>query len=150
VLVGEAKWAAYARAEVLCLPTFFEAEALPLVVIEAMSIGLPVVATRWRGIPSLIDDSRTGYLVEVRDPEALAERLARLAADPALRAQLGTAAREKFLREYVVQRHLERMEAVFQAVGATRPAACELVRPAVTVGATSESRIHGVLTGGER
>ena len=122
VLTGREKLAAYARADVLCFPTFFESETFGLVLLEAMSFGLPVVATRWRGIPSIVDDGVTGFLAGVRDPDAVAERLLRLARDPALRERIGAAARRKFLREYTIDRHLARMAAMFREVAGVEKA----------------------------
>jgi glycosyltransferase involved in cell wall biosynthesis len=104
-LVGEEKFAAYHRADVFCFPTFFEGETFGLVLVEAMACGLPVVATRWRGIPSVVDDGTTGFLVEPRDPDAMAERLAALARDPRLCERMGSAGRAKFEREYTFARH---------------------------------------------
>ncbi len=66
-LSGDAKWQAFAAADVLCLPTFYEAETFGLVLVEAMSFRLPVVATRWRGIPEVVDDGVTGFLVPPKD-----------------------------------------------------------------------------------
>ena len=47
MLTGDAKFAAYARADVFSMPTFYESEAFPVVLLEAMAYGLPIVATRW-------------------------------------------------------------------------------------------------------
>ncbi len=113
VLAGDKKFGAFRRADVFCLPTFFNCEGFPVVLLEAMACGLPVVASRWRGIPSVVDDGRTGLLVDPRDPEALADRLVDLAADPELRTAMGLAGRERFLREFTAARHLERMRQVF-------------------------------------
>jgi glycosyltransferase involved in cell wall biosynthesis len=113
IVSGAAKWQAYARADLLCFPTFYEAETFPLVVLEAMSFGLPVVATRWRGIPEIVDDGATGFTVDVKDATALADRLEQLQADPGLRQRLGQAGREKFLKEFTVDRFWRRMEDVF-------------------------------------
>lgn len=125
VRVGREKWRAYQRADVFCLPTFFESETLPLVILEAMAFGLPAVATAWRGIPSIIDDGQTGLLVATHDERAVAEALARLANDPTLRRRMGEASRQKFDRQYSVQRHLERMDDVFAQIaeGLARPRA---------------------------
>ncbi|HEU0216210.1 MAG TPA: glycosyltransferase family 4 protein [Stellaceae bacterium] len=66
-------------------------DGLPNVLVEAQSQRLACVATRLSGIPELIDDGETGLLVPPGDREALAKALARLIADPALRARLGEA-----------------------------------------------------------
>jgi glycosyltransferase involved in cell wall biosynthesis len=112
-LVGDAKWAAFARADVLCLPTFYEAETFGLVLVEAMSFELPVVTTRWRGIPEIVDDGETGFLVEIRDSAAVADRLQQLHTDADLRGSLGHAGRAKFLREFTAERYWQRMEKIF-------------------------------------
>ncbi len=112
VLVGEEKFAAFRRANVFCFPTFFSSEALPIVLVEAMACSLPVVATRWRGIPSIVDDGQTGFLVEPHDPEAVADRLACLAEDAELRERMGAAGREKFTSVFTLSHHLGRMRNV--------------------------------------
>jgi glycosyltransferase involved in cell wall biosynthesis len=85
----------YASAHVLCHPS--EREGLPLAVLEGMSFGLPVLATRVGGVPDVVDDGRSGLLVEARDVNALAHGI-RALADPALRRRLGAGARERVLQ----------------------------------------------------
>jgi hypothetical protein len=84
--------------------------------VEAAAFGLPTVATRWRGIPSIVEDGKTGFLVAPHDPVGIADRLATLANDAELRMRLGAAARKKFEREYTLPRHIERMRSLFLAV----------------------------------
>lgn len=115
-MIGERRFAPYRRADVFCFPTYFHCEALPVVLLEATACGLPVVATRWRGIPSIVDEGQTGFLVEPHDPEAVADRLARLAHDGELRARMGDAGRRKFEQEYTISRHLEQLRDVFLEV----------------------------------
>ncbi len=116
-LGDDAKWRAYANADVLCLPTFYEAETFAIVLVEAMCAALPVVATRWRGIPEIVEEGKTGYLAPVRDWASIADRLEQLQADPKRRRALGLAGREKFLREYTVGKYWTRMEEVFTRIG---------------------------------
>jgi glycosyltransferase involved in cell wall biosynthesis len=71
-----------------------------IVVKEASACEAVPIGTRHGGIPEIIDDGETGFLVPERDPESLAAGLRQLAHDPALRQRLGRAAREKMLREY--------------------------------------------------
>jgi glycosyltransferase involved in cell wall biosynthesis len=113
VLQGRAKFAVFNRAEVFCLPTHYESEAFPVVLLEALSFALPVVATRWRGIPEIVDDGANGFLVDINDPCAVANCFEQLHNDPAMRHRMGQLGREKFLREFTAARHLERMEQVF-------------------------------------
>src|SRR4029077_2915877 len=93
---GAAKDRALAEAHVFCFPPYVEAEAMPLVVFEAMAHGLPVVSTTWRGIPSQVVEGVTGYLVEPGDVEALADRPQLLLEDPELARTAGRRGRERF------------------------------------------------------
>ncbi len=80
-------------ADVLCLPSF--AEGLPVVIMEAMAVGLPVVASGISGVPELIEQGVTGLLVIPARPDLLADALQRLAVDNELRAHLATEARRR-------------------------------------------------------
>lgn len=75
-------------------------EGIPVVCMEAMASGTPVVASGISGIPELIDTEVSGLLVPPRDPQALADALMRLHDDPALRQRLGQGGRDKVLREF--------------------------------------------------
>lgn len=109
VVTGSDKFLSYRKADVFCFPSFFNCEAFPVVVLEAMACGLPVVSTRWRGIPTIVDEGETGFLVEPHDPSAVASRLIALADDVSLREQMGLAGRAKFERNYTFARHAGRM-----------------------------------------
>ncbi|MEW6202339.1 MAG: glycosyltransferase [bacterium] len=75
-------------------------EGTPTVIIEAGAVGLPVVSTLHAGIPEMVDDGRSGFLVAERDVESFAEKLARLCADSALRCTMGQEGRKKMEREF--------------------------------------------------
>jgi glycosyltransferase involved in cell wall biosynthesis len=118
VLTGERKYDAFRRANAFCFPTHFQCETFGLVLLEAMAFGLPVVATRWRGIPSIVDEGQTGLLFEPRDFNALADRLATLSGDAPLRERMGRAGRAKFEREFTFDRHASRMRnAILETAG---------------------------------
>jgi glycosyltransferase involved in cell wall biosynthesis len=82
-----------ATCDVLVLPSIVEGRAL--VQQEAMSHGLPLIATRNAGGEDLIVEGETGFLVPIRAPEEIAERLARLADDRALLERMSVAAQHK-------------------------------------------------------
>lgn len=92
----------YARAEVFVLPTLREAFGLSL--LEAMSFGLPVVATRIEAIPEIVVDGETGLLVPARDAGALGGALSALLADPARARRMGAAGRSRALTRFGWQR----------------------------------------------
>jgi len=85
--------ATFRESAVLVQPSIIENS--PNSIAEAMCAGLPVVATKVGGIPSLVEDGVTGILVPPRDPERMARAVIRLLLDADLRTQMGNAAREK-------------------------------------------------------
>lgn len=102
----------YAAADAFCLSSF--SEGVPVVLMEAMAMGVPVVATRVMGIPELVDHGVTGLLVAPTRADALADALALLADAPALRRELARAGREKVVREFNLGRSAQRLRDLFQ------------------------------------
>jgi glycosyltransferase involved in cell wall biosynthesis len=88
----------YRAADISVLPSFMEATSITG--LESMATGLPLVGTNVGGIPAIIDDKRTGLLVEPRDPDALAAAMDRLIEDADLRRQFGDAAQERATKEF--------------------------------------------------
>ena len=72
-----------------------DSEGFGIVFVEAGASALPVVATRHDGIPEIVLDGETGFLVEERDVGAMAERMSRLLREPGLAVELGSAARRR-------------------------------------------------------
>jgi glycosyltransferase involved in cell wall biosynthesis len=87
-------------------------EGLPIALIEAMALGRPCVATRVGGVPEVVRDAAQGVLVPPRNPDALAGELLRLLGDPALRARMGAAARERAF-DFDIRKAVGRMEQVY-------------------------------------
>lgn len=85
-------------------------------VIEAMAIGIPMVATAVGGNLEAIEDGRTGLLAPPRDPVRLADALVRLARDPALRTAIGSTAREEALTNRSLDSCIERYEEAYRIV----------------------------------
>lgn len=90
----------YQAATVFALPS--DEEGLGVVILEAMACGIPVVSTRSGGPDGVISDGHDGYLVELDDAGAMAERLTRLLTDTSLNERMGAAARETIMRKYEV------------------------------------------------
>ena len=107
-------------ADVFVLPS--RHEGMPLVALEAMEAGLPVVATRVIGSEEVVADGETGLLVPPEDPAALSAALAALLADPGLRARMGQAGRRRyrahFTRERMAAQTLTVYDQALQAAGA--------------------------------
>lgn len=94
-----------------------ETESAPLTLLEAMSCGLPVVATRVGGIPEIVQDNFNGFLVPLKHPEAIAARLIELNEDIDLRKRLGEAARQTVLDRYTAEKVVKQYEEILE--GAT-------------------------------
>jgi colanic acid/amylovoran biosynthesis glycosyltransferase len=93
----------FRRADVLAMPSCVrnqDADGIPTVLIEAMAMEIPVVATRVSGIPELVKDGETGLLVAPDDAAALAEALARLFRDQNLARRLAGAGRDLVVSQY--------------------------------------------------
>lgn len=91
-------------------------EGLPVVLMESMASGLPVVSTHHSGIPELVEDGVTGLLVAERDVTALALQVCLLLDDEALYERLAVAARERVEREHDVDRLNDRLLGIYQAL----------------------------------
>lgn len=99
------------RADILVLPSFME--GLPVVLMEAMALGLPVIASRVAGIPELVTENEEGLLFCPTDWNDLAEKIVLLIADSKLRDRLGKAGRAKIEMSYEIDHAIEPLVARF-------------------------------------
>ncbi len=106
---------AYAASDVLALPSA-QPEPFAGVVMEAMAMGKPVIATAIGGSLDQVVDGQTGYLVPPADPAALAEKIRVLIQDPELRRRMGEAGTERVRMHFGVQRMLEKLETIYSEV----------------------------------
>ena len=97
----------YATCDVFALPT--RADCYSLACMEALAAGLPLVATRVGGIPDMIREGETGYLVERDDAAALGDALESLVSDPAMRRAMGLVCREEAFRRFDVRSNARRL-----------------------------------------
>jgi glycosyltransferase involved in cell wall biosynthesis len=103
----------YRNADAFVLASF--AEGLPVVLMEAMAMEIPCVATYVAGIPQLIRDGVDGLLIAPSDASALAAAIERLIEDPAVRIRLGTAGRARVLRSYNLEPNVLRLANIFSS-----------------------------------
>ena len=89
--------------DILLLPTYHGGEGYPAVILEAYAAGVPVVTTRWRSIPDIVEDEVTGLLVPIESPGELRAAVERLVEDPALYARIRKGAHH-FVRSFSEER----------------------------------------------
>jgi D-inositol-3-phosphate glycosyltransferase len=107
----------YAAADVVLVPS--RSESFGLVALEAQACGTPVVAARVGGLPFVIDDGRSGFLVEGHDPGDHADRLLTILRDPDLQATLGARAAERADR-FSWDATADRIASIYDEVSASR------------------------------
>jgi len=116
---------AFLTSDVLVLPSIIDArgdtEGLGVVLLDAMSYGIPAIASRVGGIPDIIDDGVSGLLVPPADPQALANAIERVAGDPALAKRLADAGRARLRTHFSWDVITRRWDAVYSAISASRP-----------------------------
>jgi glycosyltransferase involved in cell wall biosynthesis len=102
-----------AAADVVVLPSL--SEGFPFVLLEALAMGCPVVATRVNGVPELVEDHKTGLLVSARDPQALAAAIREVLSDPAAASGMGAAGRAVVRERFTVGQMVANTTAIFDA-----------------------------------
>lgn len=109
---NEDKKTFFENADIFIFPTLNE--AFGLVLLEAMQHHLPCVSTTEGGIPGIIDEDKTGFLVPKHDAETLAEKIQTLLSDADLRQRMGKAGREKFEKEFTLEVFEKRMAEILR------------------------------------
>jgi glycosyltransferase involved in cell wall biosynthesis len=101
VVRDRAKAQAFAEARAFVLPSYVE--ALPMALLEAMSYGLPVIASNVGAVPEVVDDGVEGFLIKPGDVEALADRMTQLSRSAALRERMGSAGRNRVEAHHTIE-----------------------------------------------
>jgi len=105
---------AWSRCTIALMPSLV-LDACPTVAMEAMSMGRPIVASHIGGIPDIVADGETGFLVTPGDPAALQEAIQRLLADPTLRERMGAMAKQRVVR-FQAKTVVPHIEQIYQEV----------------------------------
>lgn len=103
-----------------------KSEGLPMVILEAMASGLPIVSTRVGGVEEVVEEERTGLLVEPKSPQALAKAIGRLASDRQRCEQMGAAGRARARREFSLESMAANYERLYWEVARER----KILKPA--------------------
>lgn len=100
--------------DVYCLPSRWE--GLPNALLEAMALGLPVVASAVDGVPEVVEHEKTGLLVPPESPKKLAEAFKRLITEHAIRETIGPAASRLVAEKFTLRRMMSEYEAAYRGV----------------------------------
>lgn len=111
---GDEKDVFFQNSDCFILPT--HNECFPLVLMEAMEQGIACIASDEGGIRGIIDDNKTGYVVEKNNSSLLAERIEYLMDNPKLCVDMGKAGREKFEKEFTIDRFENRMKDIINEI----------------------------------
>ena len=109
-LTGNEKWEAYQNADVFFFPTHYASEATPIVLMEALGMGLPLVSTSWAGIPAMLKGCETAALLPVRSPEHFAEALQSLFLNRDKCADIYEASKAFYQDNFLPAKFIERVE----------------------------------------
>lgn len=113
---GDAKQQAFNEADIFCLPSY--AEGLPMALLEAMAVGLPVVTTPVGGIPEIVTDGKEGFVIEPGDLNAMRAALTNLLLNNDLRLRMGAAAYRRIEEEFSLKAVLPQIEVLYADLGA--------------------------------
>jgi Ser/Thr protein kinase RdoA (MazF antagonist) len=118
------------EADLFVLPSVIapsgQMDGIPVALMEAMACGLPVISTRLSGIPELIEDGKSGLLVEPADELVLADAITQLSEKPALRRAFGARAREKVGASFSLSANVDRLRSLFDEASSTAGAPDDL------------------------
>ena len=110
---GDDKWQAYADADAFIFPTKHPTETFGLVLIEAMAFALPIVTTRWRGIPHVVGDGGSAVVCEAGNTREYAAALCGIIAAEDTRLEMGKASKLRYDENFTKERFLQGMKKVF-------------------------------------
>ena len=110
------KWQILSNADIFLLPTLND--AFPIVLLEAMQFGLPVISTHEGAIPEIVEDGVTGLLTKQGDEKDLADKIELLIKGKELRENMGRKGRQRYLERYKLSKFEENMKKVFDDIAA--------------------------------
>ena len=113
---GSDKNAFFEETDLFVFPTYYHNETFGLVLLEAMEYEIPCIATNEGGVPSVIDNGRTGFVVDKHSPRKLAEKIEFLMDNPRLCEEMGKAGRDKFEKEFTLEIFENKLRRILQEI----------------------------------
>ena len=110
---GDKKEQLLRESKLFVLPTYYRYEGTPRSVREALSYGMPVIATEWSGLPDMVTNEENGFLVPVRSPQDIAEAIIKSVSSSSVYCRLSQGALASSQRGLSLEGHLECMKKSF-------------------------------------
>lgn len=105
-----------ARVKANVLPSYLHSESFPISLLEAMALGLPCIGTRWTGIPYIIVDGETGFIVEPKDVDSLANAIEKLVSNPEMAAEMGRKGHRRVVEKFSAEHVASEVAAIYAEV----------------------------------
>ena len=109
IVTGVGKEYFFINSHILVLPTYYAWEGQPISILEALAFGMPVIATRYRGIPEQVIDNYNGFLVNTQSPDDIADKVEKLWREPDLYLEMSANAAAHFRKHFTQQKHLAKL-----------------------------------------
>jgi len=113
---GADKYKIFQSSDIFVFPTFYHNECFPLVLLEAMQFGLPIISSNEGGITDIVKDSETGFIVEKQKPKLLAEKIKWLIDHPKEARLMGEKGQKYFLEHYTLEIFEKRMKHILNQI----------------------------------
>lgn len=110
VVSGTDKRNLFLNSDIFCYPSFFSCESFGIVLLEAMQFNLPLVATRWRGIQSIVKNNKNGFLVDIKSAQQIAEAIEFFLLNKDKLVVFGDESRKIYLENYTIDKYLFQLE----------------------------------------
>jgi len=114
IITGEKKFELFFSSDIFVFPSYNEGQ--PIVLIEAMAAGLPIITTDTGAIREMVIDGENGFIIDKQSPEQIAEKIIYLIENHDIRKEMGWKSRERFLRHYTKDKFIGRLGEVFEEV----------------------------------
>jgi glycosyltransferase involved in cell wall biosynthesis len=109
-LTGGQKWQAYAKADAFFFPTHYQSEATPIVLMEALGMGCPIISTEWAGIPAMLKGCKAAQLFPIRSPEKYADAFIQLKQEIVQGKDPSPDAKTFYQEHFLPKKFIERVE----------------------------------------
>jgi glycosyltransferase involved in cell wall biosynthesis len=106
----------FQASDIFIFPTFYHNECFPLVLLEAMQFGLPVISTKEGGIPDIVKDNETGFVIAKQNPEQLAKKIKWFIEHPDEASLMGLAGQTLFFKNYTLEVFEKRLAAILNQI----------------------------------